>query len=190
MESYSSEISTALAGVTWPPPSTEQLPVYEFKLNHAMIRARSLGLYVYQPNFWWRKLEISEHGLLGLRLKADAAYLPWSDIKTITLASKRRQVCVHYGRTTFVFNREVAQITSLEQGGFDLLGVAIKRYARCVVVEDDKIFWSYSKLMVWYSLFWLCELSLLLSTHHLGQWTGFWGRILGLLNHLVAINLL
>ena len=155
-----------------------------------MIRARSLGLYFYQPNFWWRKMEVSEHGLSGLRLKAGAAYSPWSDIRTVTLASKRHQVCVHYGHNTFPFNGEVAQISSMDQESFDLLGVAINRFARCAVVEDDKIYWSYSKLMIWYSLFWLCDLSLLLSSHHLGQWTGFWGRILGLLNHLVAINLL
>ena len=190
MGSYSSEILTVPTGATWPPPSTEQSSVYEFKLNQAMTRSRSLGLYFYQPNFWWRKMEVSEHGLSGFRLKTGASYLPWSDIRAITFACRRRQVCVYYGHNTFPFNREIAQISSLDQESFELLSVALKRFATCAVAEDDKIYWSYSKLMIWYSLFWLCELSLLLSTHHLGQWTGFWGRILGLLNHLVAINLL
>ena len=153
-----------------------------------MIRMESLGLHVYQPNFWWRKLEVSEHGLSGLRLKPGAAYLPWSDIRTITLASKRRQVCIHYGRTTFVFNREAALMSSLDQESFSLLGVAIRRYAKCAVVEDDKIYWSYSKLMIWYSLFWVCDLSLLLSNHH-GQWAVYGKHALALLNHLVSINL-
>lgn len=189
MESYSSEISTLPASATWPPPSTEQSPVYEFKLNHAMIRVRSLGLYVYQPNFWRRKLEVSEHGFSGSLLRISASCLPWPDIEAITIARKRRQVCIAYSSHSLGFKSEVAQIFSLDLESFDLFGAATKRFAKCAVVEDDKIYWSYSKLVIWFSLFWLSDLSILLAGLHLSQWTSSWKHILGLLNHLVSINL-
>lgn len=196
MESYSSKTIAAPVSEVWPPPSTEQSPVYEFRLNHAMIRSRmirsrTIFFRVYQPNFWRRKLEISEHGLAGFLVRSGASYLPWSDIKAITIARKRRQVRIFYHYPTLGFRlgfrAEVAQIFSVDPESFELLGDSLKRFAKCTVVEDDKIYWSYSKLMIWYSLFWLYALSVVFQNH--GRWAAYGKHMLVLLNHLVSINL-
>ncbi len=105
-----------------------------------MIRSRALWIRIYQPNFWGRKLEINEHGLSGFRSKSHASHLPWSDIEAITLARKRNQINIVYSYHTFGFKAELAQIFSVDDEGFDLLGMAIKRFAKCVVVEDEKIY--------------------------------------------------
>ena len=176
------------ASTVWPPPSTDQTPTYEFSLSKAMIRSQPLGIRFYLPSFWERKMEISVHGMSGLYSKPAISCLPWSEIESVTLACRRNQVCIAYGYTTFGFKAKVAQIFTLNQESFDSLGVVLKRFARCPVVEDGTIYWSYSKLIFWFSLFWLCE-SFNVTTHHLGQWVGFWRHILVLLNHLVSVNL-
>ena len=106
----------------------------------------------------------------------------------MTLAGRRNQVCIAYGHSTFGFKAKVAQIFSIDQQSFELMGVVLKRYARCPVVEDGTIYWSYSKLMFWYCLFWLCELSLVFRNHH-GQWAAYGKHMLVFLDHLVSLNL-
>ena len=124
----------------------------------------------------------------GLYLKPATSCLPWSDIEAVTLARRRNQVCIAYGYTRLGYNSKVAQIFAVNQQSFDLLRVVLKRYARCAIVEDETIYWSYSKLMFWYCLFWLCELSLIFRNHH-GQWAAYWKQALVFLNHLVSLNL-
>ena len=180
----------AQAGAVWPPPSTAQSPVYEFRFTKAMVRSGTILFHIYQyyPNFWGRKLEVSENGFSGLCSRYDVSCIPWPDIETVTLARRRNQVCIAYGRSTFGFKAKLAQIFTVSQENYDLFGVVLKRYARCPVVENETIYWSYSKLMFWFSLFWLCELSLVFRNHH-SQWAAYWKQALVSLNHLVSLNL-
>ena len=133
-------------------------------------------------------MEVSEHGITGLNLRSGAASLSWSDVKSVTLARKRNQVCILYRSPILGMDHSLSNIISTDQENFDHVGGALKRFARCCVVEDEKIYWSYSKLIFWFSLFWLCELSLVFGNHH-SQWAAYWKQALVFLNHLVSLNL-
>lgn len=178
----------APVGAVWPPPSTEQSPVFEIKFTKAIIRSQLFSIWFYQPAFRGHKMEVSEHGITGLNLRSGAASLSWSDVKSVTLARKRNQVCILYRSPILGMDHSLSSIVSTDQENFDHVGGALRRFARCSVVEDETIYWSYSKLIFWYSLFWLCELFLISRSHH-GQWTAYWQHALMFLNHLVSLNL-
>jgi len=179
----------APVGVVWPPPSTAQSPVLECRVNKAMIRSRLLSIWLYQPAYQKHEIKVSEHGVSGLRLATKHANLPWSDIKALTLARQRNQICISFSYPLFGFSHEGAYILSTDHESFSHLRTVLERFAKCAVVEDETVYWSYSKLMFWFSLFWLFDLSIILSGQHQSQWVAFWAHALKLLNHLVSFNL-
>lgn len=177
----------AQAGAVWPPPSTAQSPTFTYRFKNGITRSRYCSVWFYQPNIWSGSLEITEHGI-GIHSNLYKKRLAWPDIKSVTLAAKRCQVCIQYQYRMLGLFWSVSDIVPVNHEDYVSLTAALRRFAKCRVREDTKIYWSYRKTILAWSIFSLCDL-FFLSTRH-SHYVWYWSHALKLLNHIVSIHLL
>lgn len=182
------DLQPDLTDSVWPPPSTVQPPVFACSFRHGIIRTRFCSVWFYQPNVWSGHLEITEHGV-GFYSKANGRRLTWTDVEIVTLAPARSQVCVRYHYRLFGFLWNASYIVPVDREDYVSLTTALRRLAKCRVMEDKEIYWSYRKTVIGFSIFTLFELLIVLNNTHFSHWVWYWKHMLKLLNHLFSLYL-